>query len=428
MERTHSGRWRQRPAALLAVAALAAIPFFATACGSDDSSDSSGATTSAAAADTTAAAGSDTTAAAGSKGSLKVALIEDMTGAFAPISGPQPSQAFIKDLNDNGGLDGYKIEETVYDGQSTPAGTLQAARRAAQDKPAAILMGSWNASSANEFLATTGLPVVGFGALGGYAGHDNIFSDIGEASVHSSDVWMKILKEKGATKVAILNTSIQAKFGALLKKLAPKVGVEIVYDNETLPYPVDSPTALSLARAVKKSGATGVFAAAGGEQVQANLNQLGHKASVLEVSAFGPAVLKQWGDKVNGMIFGSAFASAYVKDNPAVTKYVADMKKYGFEKFTYNNPYAIEHYAATKMLFDAMKTAGAPFDAKATVGALNSLDRYTADGLLPYVSFPKWHDIGNDCVSTATVSDGEWVADQSGTEPFICSDSGSVGF
>jgi ABC-type branched-subunit amino acid transport system substrate-binding protein len=389
------------------------LPFVATACGSSDS---------------TSTAASGGTSAAASPKVLKIALIEDMTGSFAPISGPQPSQAFIKDLNENGGLNGSQIEATVYDGQSTAAGTLQAARRAAQTQPAGILMGSWNATSANAFLATTGIPVVGFGALGGYAGYDNVFSDIGEAAVHSSDVWLQILKQKGATKIAILNTSIQAKFGALLKKLAPKVGVEIVYDNETLPYPVDSPTALSLARAVQKSGATGVFAAAGGDLVQADLNQLGHKASVLEVSAFGPAVIKQWGPKVNGMIFGSAFASAYVKDNPAVAKYVADMKKYGYEKFTYNNPYAIEHYAATKMLFHGLETAGAPYETKATVAALNKLDRYTADGLLPFVSYPAWHKIGSDCVATATVVDGQWVADKNGTNPFTCSKSGSVGY
>jgi ABC-type branched-subunit amino acid transport system substrate-binding protein len=406
---------------LLVVGALAMLSIVVASCGSSNSSGSGSSTTS------SGGATSGTSTAASPK-VLKVALIEDMTGSFAPISGPQPSQAFIKDLNDNGGLNGTQIETTVYDGQSTAAGTLQAARRAVQTQPAGILMGSWNATSANAFLATTGIPVVGFGAIGGYAGYDNVFSDIGEAAVHSSDVWMRILKLKGATKIAILNTTIQAKFGALLKRLAPSAGVQIVYDNETLPYPVDSPTALSLARAVKDSGATGVFAAAGGDLVQADLNQLGVKVSVLEVSAFGPAVIKQWGPKVNGMIFGSSFASAYVKNNPAVDKYVADMKKYGYDKFTYNNPYAIEHYAATKMLFDGMKAAGAPYDKTATVAALNKLHRYTAGGLLPFVSFPEWHKSGTDCAATATVVNGQWVADKNGTNPFTCSKSGSVGF
>lgn len=364
---------------------------------------------------------------AGAK-TIKVALIEDMTGSFGPISGPQPSQAYIKDLNAHGGVDGFKVVATVYDGQSNAAGTLQAARRAAQSHPAAVLMGAWNASSANAYLATTGIPVVGFGALGGYSGYNNVFSDIGEAAVHSSDVWIKVLVQHGAKKIALLNTTFQAPFGALLKRLAPGVGGSVVYDNETLPYPVDSPTALSLAQDVKSSGATGVFAADGGDMVQADLNQLGYKASVLEVSAFGPAVIKQWGSKVNGMIFGSSFASAYVKNNPAVTKYVKLMAKYGYSKYTYNNPYAIEHYAATVMLFDGMKAGGHPAQPKATVRAMNTFHRYTAGGLLPFVTFPEWHKIGNDCVATATVKDGQWIADKNGTNPFVCSNSGSVAY
>ncbi len=355
---------------------------------------------------------------------IKVALIEDITGGFSAISGPQPSYAYIKDLNANGGLNGYKVVTSLYDGQSTDAGTLQAARRAAQVHPAAIIMGSWNASSANAFLATTGIPVVGFGALGGYGGYNNIFSDIGEAAAHASDVWTRILALKGATKVALLDTIYEGKFDSLLQQLAPGVGVTIVYDNATLPYPVDSPTALSLAQAVKASGATGVYAAAGGDIVQADLNELGYKATVLEVSAFGPAVIKQWGSKVNGMSFGSAFASAYVK-NAAVAKYVALMKKYGYSNYTYNNPYAIEHYAATKMLFDAMKAGGAPYTPKGTVAALNKLHKYTGGGLLPFVSFPDWHTISSDCAATATVVNGQWVADKNGTDPFVCSLTGS---
>jgi ABC-type branched-subunit amino acid transport system substrate-binding protein len=357
---------------------------------------------------------------------IKVALIDDLTGGFSAISGPQPSLAFIKDLNAHGGMNGYKVVTKIYDGQSSDAGTLQSARRAMQDHPNAILMGSWNAASANAFLSKTGVPVIGFGALGGYGGYNNVFSDIGEAGSHASDVWMRILALKGVKKVALLDTIYEGKFDALLQRLAPGTGLKVVYDNATLPYPVDSPTALSLAQAVKQSGADGVYAAAGGDLVQADLNQLGVKVSVLEVSAFGPAVIKQWGSKVNGMIFGSAFASAYVK-NKAVSKYVALMSKYGYSSSTYNNPYAIEHYAATKMLFDAMKKVKAPYRASSIVASLNKLHRYTGGGLLPFVSFPEWHSISNDCAATATVVDGKWIADKNGTNPFVCSLTGSKG-
>ena len=369
-----------------------------------------------------------TRAEAASSKTIHVAVIEDVSGSFAPISGAQPSLAFIKNLNAHGGLDGYKVVPTVYDGASTPAGTLQAARHAAQGKPAAILMGSWNASSANAYLATTGIPVVGFGALGGYQGYHNVFSDIGEASVHTSNVWLRALTLRGDKKIALLQTTLETAQDNLLQKLAAGAGATVVYNNSSLPYPVDSPTALSLAQDVKNSGANGVYAADGGDLVQADLNQLGGShVTVLEVSAFGPSVISQWGSKVNGMVFGSAFASAYVK-NSSVAQYVAEMKKYGYSKYTYNNPYAIEHYAATKMLFYGMQKAGPPFRASATVAALNKLHNYTAGGLLPYVSYPAWHKIGSSCIATATVTNGQWVSDKNGANPFICSTSGSVGF
>ena len=44
---------------------------------------------------------------------VKVALIEDVTGGFAAISGPQPSQAFIKDVNAHGGLKGGYTQAAI---------------------------------------------------------------------------------------------------------------------------------------------------------------------------------------------------------------------------------------------------------------------------------------------------------------------------
>jgi branched-chain amino acid transport system substrate-binding protein len=403
----------KRASLLVAVGVVALV---VAACGSSSDTDTSSSSTPA------ASSGSSTTAAKpANKGSVKVAMVADLTGPFGPNSGSDGMLAYFDQANANGGIDGYKIDVTKYDAQSTPAGALQAFRKAIADKPAAIISATIGASSAIPTLAKSGIPGVGEGFVPGWTGHDTLFSPIGDVSGHLSDVWMRVLKDEGATKLALLTSPIEKGDTDLMAQQAGAAGVTVAMKDTGLPQILSSADALSIAQRVKSSGADGVllFGLVGGTQIQANLNQLGVKAKVLETSEFGPEVLKQYGPRVNDMLFAAVFTSPYV-DNTGTQAYTAAMKKYGYEKETYM-PYSILRYAQAKMLVEeGLKAAGAPFDNAAVVSKLAALKDYTGEGLLPKTTFPDYQQAGSKCLSVTKVQDGKWVAQQSGDFPYVC--------
>ena len=86
-------------------------------------------TTTRAAATTTAAAGATTTAGQ-AKGTIKIGTIGSTVSATTgqPILDEtgEIARAWVKQVNDDGGINGYKIELVVKDGQNDTAGVLQA--------------------------------------------------------------------------------------------------------------------------------------------------------------------------------------------------------------------------------------------------------------------------------------------------------------
>jgi branched-chain amino acid transport system substrate-binding protein len=397
------------------LAAAGVVALVIAACGSSDSNSTSSSSAG--------ASGSTSTAAKpASKGTVKVSVVADQTGPFAPASGVEGMLAYFDQANAAGGVDGYKIDIKKYDSQSSPAGALQAFRKAIADKPAAIISATIGASSAIPTLAKTGIPGVGEGFVPGWTGHPTLFSPVGDVSAHLSDVWLRVLKSEGATKIALLTSPIEKGDQELMSQQAGAAGVTIAMKDTGLPATLSSADALSVSQRIKSSGADGVliFGLQGGTQVQANLNQLGVKAKVLETSEFGPAVVQQFGPRVNDMLFAGVFTSPYTTDNKGVSDYQAAMKKYGYEKSLYA-PYAILRYGQAKMLVEqGLKTAGAPFDNAAVVKSLAALKNYTGDGLLPNTSFPEYQQAGSKCLSVTKIVNGKWVGQKTGAFPYVC--------
>jgi ABC-type branched-subunit amino acid transport system substrate-binding protein len=364
------------------------------------------------------------TGGAAAKKPITIDIITDLTGPYAGQAGPTPALAYIKRVNAKGGVDGRRITVHTYDGQSNAAATLAAARRAIQDKPAGIVLQAFLSTSAVAALGPTGIPVVGFGAFPGWTGHANVFSVVGDITTHNSDAWLRVLTKLGRTKLALAGVSEPDL--NLLRKLAPAAGAKIVYFNPGLGISVDAPTALSVAQAIKAAGADGlVVLGVGGPAIQANLTQLNADVIVEEPSEFGPAVVKQYGDKVDGMIFSGAFAQVYTTKNKGIAQFKSDMTRFGYAKNIYL-PSAPPIYASTQMLLDALAKVGAPFANKRTVAQLNRTRNFTAGGIIPRATFPKWHTIGTDCLSSSVVRNGKWAGLQSGSFPFTCSKSGDI--
>lgn len=403
----------RRTSILLAVGAVAAL---VTACSSSSSGGSSTGSSTA----QSSASGASSTA---SKGKLNIGIVADMTGAFGPFQGANSMVAYIDHVNDNGGLDGYQLVPTVYDSASTPAGASQAVRRAIADKPAAILTAAIGIASALGDLQAAGIPVGGDGFVPGWTGQSNLFPVVGDLAGHNSDAWLQVLKSVGATKIAILSSQLETGDVNLWTKLAPAAGVSITMTDVAVAAVPTSADALSIAQRVKASGADGVLIVglSGGEaQFQADLNQLGSKATVLQTGEFGPEVVKTYGSTVNGMLFAEAWASQYTKNNTGVTQFLADMNKYNFSDEIYD-PGAIAHYAEAELILnEGLKAAGAPFTGSAAITALSKVNGYTADGLLGGTSFPAFQQAGSNCLAPSQYVNGAWQAVKDGSNPFVC--------
>lgn len=380
-------------------AAAATIAVALAACGSSDDSSDTG----------------------GTGKTIDIALVSDFTGPLAPATGVDGALAYFKKVNDDGGVDGYKVNVKQYDAGSAPATALQAFRKAVADKPAAILeAASGEETSSLSVVAHSGIPVVDDGFSPGWIGQPTLFSPVGDVSTHQSDAWLRVLqKQAGATRVAVLSTPLLKGAIDVVASTGPAAGVDIVLKDASLPQTMSSARNLELAHQIKSTGADGVliFGTAPLNQLQADLKQVGADATLLN-PGFEP--VGDLGSSVDGLIFAEDWATPYVKDNKGIADYLATMKQYGYDPYG-GKGFPPFRYAQAKMLVEeGLKPAGAPFDNDAVVKALGSIKGWTADGILSGVSFPEFQHEGISCLSVMQVVDGEWTSVTNGEHPFIC--------
>lgn len=356
--------------------------------------------------------------------SLTVAMAADLTGFFAANTGWQGAAAYFKRLNANGGINGVKINLKIFDAGSDVQKALQATQRAIAAKPVAFMSGSGLLFAALPTVADSKIPAIGdgFAPLWGQ-NVPTMFSVLGDLTGHLSSVWLSVLKKQGATKVALLTGPTVKGTIDLMAEEAPKLGLKVALKDTSLPTALQSADALSVAQRIVASGADGVliFGLVGGIQVAANLNQLGSTAKVLQTSEIGEGVLKQFGARANGVMFGGHFASMYADKAPGVREYIAAMKAAGYGNLVYNNAYAIVRYGQAKMLVEKGLMPASPNFRRADIIAnLSKVKLYTAGGILPATTYPLHQNNGPNCLSVTQVQNGKWVAVQNRAFPFIC--------
>ena len=404
------------------------VALVAAACGSSSSSSSSSAagnaaTSTAASGSTGATSSSGTSSTASSsgstafKGTVKVGVVSDLTGNLSIASNMQGALAYFDAVNAAGGVDGYKIVPTEYDTQSSPSTAVQAFRHAISEKPAAILGGSFVASTALPAVVQSGIPAVGDGFIAGWTGHKNLFPVAGDEATHLSNVLLVVDKKYGpATKIALLGGAIDAADEKNIENQASSAGITFAMKDLSAPLVPTSAQFLSMAEQIKSSGAQGVVSLGveGLSALQIDLNQLGVKVAVIAPD-LGPAAANE-----NGLIYSDPWASAYVKNDPGINAYIAAMQKYGYGKLTYTTAYGPVRWATAALLVAGLKAAGPPFSKTAVVNALSHIHGFTAKGVVPQVSFPSFQKIGDHCQGVLKVINGKWVSQINGKYPFVC--------
>jgi ABC-type branched-subunit amino acid transport system substrate-binding protein len=355
---------------------------------------------------------------------LNVAIATDLTGIFSVASGWQGVASYFKTLNAKGGIHGVKLNFKLYDGGSNPSQALQATQRALASNPVAYLAASPFLYTALPTVAKSGIPAIGDGLSPQWGqGIKTFFSVSGDLTTHLSDVWLRVLKSQGASKVALLTSPLEKGDIELMDADTGPLGLTTVLKDVSLPGALQSPDALRVAQRIYASGADGVliFGLLGGIQVAVDLNQLGWKGHVLETSEIGQGVIDQYGAKADGAIWGAHIASVYATKAPGVRQFLTDMKRWGYSDVPAKAAYSLQKYAEAKMLVEKGLTPCYPsFSRACIISHLSKLKAYTAGGLVSKISYPAFQNGAPTCLSVAKIVNGKWVALTNGTFPFLC--------
>jgi len=348
-----------------------------------------------------------------------------LASTFAPAL--QGIQTYVKYWNDKGGVNGHKLDLSVYDTQSNSSAVLASARKAVGDGVQALISNDVYFDTAAPYLAEQKVPVFGFGISLGFYGKDKqtFFSPMGNWIAFQSNVGMKYLVDQGHKKIAVLADPNPGNANAAhaIANAVPTVGGELVYEN----YGVDdtnSGALLAVAQAAKDKGAQAVYTNFYGTapaQLQANLNQIDAKAVVLNGSlGYSPDVPKQFGSSVEGLT-SEVFTATWLSPSiPGVKLYMDAMNKYAPDSLQNNS--ALTGWA-TMLLFGGAieKVAGQAPSRENIAAAANTLKNFNGDGLMQPVSFPEMHESMAPCMGFGQVQSGAWkLTAGTDTNPFLC--------
>jgi branched-chain amino acid transport system substrate-binding protein len=424
----------------------ASLVMAAAACGSDNSSSSGSATTTATTAAgaattaggstatttgaaTTAASTASSGATATDGSTIKIGWLGPQSGALASTFAPALTgvQTYVKYVNDQGGVNGHKLDLSVYDTQSNSSAVLASARKAVGDGVQTLISNDVYFDTAAPYLAEQKMPVFGFGISLGFYGPDKqtFFSPMGNWIAFQSNVGMKYLVDQGHAKIAVLSDPNPGNANAAhaIANAVPTVGGQLIYEN----YGVDdtnSGALLAVAQAAKDAGAQAVYTNFYGTapaQLQANLNQIDANAVVLNGSlGYSPDIPKQFGSSVEGLtseVFTATWLSPAI---PGVKLYMDAMTKYAPDSLENNS--ALTGWA-TMLLFGGAidKVAGNAPTKDAISAAANTLQNFNGDGLMQPVSFPEMHESMAPCMGFGQVTSGAWkLTAGTDTNPFLC--------
>jgi branched-chain amino acid transport system substrate-binding protein len=302
--------------ARLLVAAVLAASVLA-ACGDDDDDDggaSTSDTTAAAGESGTTAAGATTTSAAsedtatedtasedeGSDEPIKIGGIYDLTGplSFLGEPGAAGAQAYIDELNANGGIDGREVEFILKNGESTSDAAIAGVRELIGEGVVAIL-GPPSGTTANAVLPIANeaeIPVLSpQGALNLGEGYMFTTSLAGSRTLAN---FAKFFVDEDITRVGwlVAGDALGQTQSELARPIFDEMGIEVVSEQTINPTATDYTTQLA---ALRDAGAEAVYAIASGAPVVAAaqgfaaLDMPGfillQNASVAQIPLFGEA-------------------------------------------------------------------------------------------------------------------------------------------
>jgi len=374
------------------------------------------------------ACGNDSTASTPSSGTtlagdpIVIGTICSCSGAQAAALGKSSEgiSAWVKMINDGGGLNGHPVKLVVKDDAGDPAKSLQAAKELVeQDKVIAIVGETSVADQAfQQYVEEKQVPVVGGLAPEKPFLTSPDFFPSGSSAVITTYGMMKEAKAAGATSIGVLycaESPVCADVDSLGKAFSQMIGTS--WESGSISATQPNYTASCLA--MKDSGADALFLAHNASvsvRVAADCAKVGYKPKEIgQLNPVAPEMLAS--PDYDGALLVGANAVHTDRSVPGIKQYLDAVESYqpGLTEnpqFTYP---VLQSWAGAKLFEAAAKAVKlSPTSTSADVlKGLYSLKDETLDGIAPPLNFVKGKPAFPSCYFVATIQGGALAATSS---------------
>ncbi|ADP82209.1 ABC transporter substrate-binding protein [Pseudofrankia inefficax] len=323
-------------------------------------------------------------------GSIRVGVAYSDTGAVSSTftAARGGFEARIALANQEGGVDGRRIDVVWADDADTTSGNLAAAQDLV-GRQGAFALGQLSiaASGSAAYLAGLGVPVVGFATEKAWDDYANMFStayDGAETGGTSTDG--KFVAARGGTKAAIVmdaGSAASLSYSGAITASLHAAGVATV---ATIPFTGGLTSPQRTAATIAASHADVLIAQLDSEsfrQIVAASREAGVKFKVALSSAiYDRRLLARSGGDLAGTT-ASVTHISFESTSPALTRFRDAVVRFAPEVDNPDQTVVVGGYGVADMLVTGLKEAGACPTRAAFIANLRNTRHYDASGLIP---------------------------------------------
>jgi branched-chain amino acid transport system substrate-binding protein len=356
-----------------------------------------------------------------------------VVGSFGIESGPlgavfqvglNAAKAWVADVNARGGLGGHKIRFIDIDDGGDSNRALAAAKHLVEEEGAVVIFGERAVTTlpaVTKYLESRNVPVVG--DAGNSPAADSspmVFTPQFSATVGTGWAHIAAVPATGKKKLALFYCSevLQCKTSKdYVKEVAPKVGLQVVYEAQ---ISIAQPDYTAEVIAARNAGAEVIVNHADGATL-VRIARSAHRQGYNPLfsanhTAHSESVIKNGGNDVEGTVVGASVADW--ANSPLMADYRAATAKYapGGER----GSIGAQIWVAGKLLEKIAVGFPAKVSSADILNGLYSLRGETLGGITPPLTFPKGpHGDVNWCAVPVAIKGGKFVPLQT-AETFSC--------
>lgn len=371
---------------------------------------------------------SDPEGSAASSDEIKVGHIASIAGLGGTFEAWDAGvKSYFEWLNDNGGIDGRRVELISKDDGGDPAQNAALARELVDVEGVVAMVGEATQGSTGGgagYLEQKGIPSVGGWGNGEewFGQYDNMFVIVSSQGERSCAPWLTgMAVERGVKKPAFFGLDIPIGIADIQCHLSG-------WEKLGLDAPVTPPSYSSLDQAdfrpavqeALDAGADALvnnIAVGGTQRLITAAEQSGFTGDYIGGGAVGAALISGFSPELKKSLEGRLFGPSFT--TPLNGEAAADFRETIPEKYS-GDPFALAGWASGVMLTDAIEAVG-PDPEKIMDHMYGLPEGYDAQGLLGPVRYERGN-LGPAQCTQMQVFDGQTMVPAPGSEDFICAE------